>query len=63
MILAVWCGSATVSARPQPAGNDTFQQTAAAGSEGAPGSNPEKWFAEGQTALETGDLDAAEAAF
>src|SRR2546429_9713497 len=64
LVLAVLCGAAaTVSAWPQPGGNDTFEQSASAGSHDAPRSNLEKWFVEGQAALRDGKLDAAEAAF
>src|SRR5438132_10709167 len=64
LVLAVLCGAAaTVSAWPQPGGNDTFEQSASAGSHDAPRSNLEKWLVEGQAALRDGKLDAAEAAF
>src|SRR2546429_9560490 len=64
LVLAVLCGAAaTVSAWPQPGGNDTFEQSASAGSHDAPRSNLEKWFVEGQAALRDGKLDAAEGAF
>src|SRR2546429_7535123 len=64
LVLAVLCGAAaTVSAWPQPGGNDTFELSASAGSHDAPRSNLEKWFVEGQAALRDGKLDAAEAAF
>ena len=64
LLLAVLYGAvATVSAWSQPGRNDTFQQSASVGTDGTPGSNPEKWFAQGQAALKDGNLDAAEAAF
>ena len=48
---------------PAAGGRGAFQQSESTQSGAAARSNPEAWFARGQTALQNGDLDAAEAAF
>src|SRR5260370_4269394 len=63
LTLAVSCVVATVAfGWPTAGGRVALRQSASQGG-AAPPSNPATWFAKGQAALQSGDLDAAEAAF
>ena len=48
---------------PPTGGKRAFQQSASTKGGAAPNSNPQAWFGKGQAALQSGDLDTAEAAF